>query len=100
MNLRIEETDEKYVVTLEGDMDSPAVMDTEELMEPLYKGDKEVIIDCSNLRYIASSGLRILLGILQGASNGGKSVVIRGLNDEIKNVFEMTGFINLFKLES
>ena len=100
MNLKIEETDEKIVVTLEGDLDSPAVMDTEELMEPLYKGDKEVIIDCSGLRYIASSGLRILLGIIQGASNSGKNVVIRGLNDEIKNVFEMTGFINLFKLES
>ena len=100
MNLKIEETDEKYVVTLEGDMDSPSVIDTEDLMELIYKCYKEVIIVCSGLRYIASSGLRILLGIIQGASNSGKNVVIRGLNDEIKNVFEMTGFINLFKLES
>ena len=100
MNLKIEETDEKYVVTLEGDMDTPAVKEIKDEVEVLYKGDKDVDINCSGLRYIASSGLRILLGIIQGASNSGKNVVIRGLNDEIKNVFEMTGFINLFKLES
>ena len=98
MNLKIEETDERYLVTLEGNMDSPAVLETEELIEPVYKGDKDVIIDCSHLSYIASSGLRVLLSIRQGTGANGKSVVIRGLNDEIKNVFKMTGFINLFTL--
>ncbi|MBQ6195763.1 MAG: STAS domain-containing protein [Prevotella sp.] len=98
MNLKIEETDERYLVTLEGNMDSPAVLETEELIEPVYKGDKDVVIDCSHLNYIASSGLRVLLSIRQGTGANGKSVVIRGLNDEIKNVFKMTGFINLFTL--
>ena len=98
MNLKIEETDERYLVTLEGNMDSPAVLETEELIEPVYKGDKDVFIDCSHLNYIASSGLRVLLTIRQGTGANGKSVVIRGLNDEIKNVFKMTGFINLFTL--
>lgn len=99
MNLKIEETDERYLVTLEGNMDSPAVLETEELIEPVAKGDKDVIIDCSHLNYIASSGLRVLLSIRQGTGANGKEVIVRGLSDEIKSVFESTGFINLFTLE-
>ena len=99
MNLKIEETDERYLVTLEGNMDSPAVLETEELIEPVYKGDKDVVIDCSHLSYIASSGLRVLLSVRQATGANGKEVIVRGLNDEIKSVFEATGFINLFTLE-
>lgn len=99
MNLKIEETDERYLVTLEGNMDSLAVLETEELIEPVYKGDKDVIIDCSHLNYIASSGLRVLLSIRQGTGANGKEVIVRGLSDEIKSVFEATGFSNLFTLE-
>ncbi len=98
MNLKIEETDERYEVTLEGSMDSPAVQEIEGQIEPLYMGDKDVFIDCSHLNYIASSGLRVLLTIRQGTGANGKEVIVRGLNDEIKSVFESTGFINLFTL--
>ena len=98
MNLKIEETDERYEVTLEGSMDSPAVQEIEGQIEPLYMGDMDVFIDCSHLNYIASSGLRVLLTIRQGTGANGKEVIVRGLNDEIKSVFESTGFINLFTL--
>ena len=60
---------------------------------------KDVVIDCKELEYIASSGLRILLGILKGAKTSGSKVVMRGVNDDIKNVFQLTGFIHLFDFE-
>ncbi len=59
----------------------------------------DVIIECQGLEYIASSGLRILLGILKGAKSGGSKVMLRNVNDDIKNVFKLTGFINLFEFE-
>ena len=100
MNFGIEETDEKYVVTLEGDMDTPAVKEIKDEVEVLYKGDKDVDINCSGLRYISSSGLRILLNILKAANHNGKSVTLCGVNDDVRNVFVISGFVNLFKLES
>ena len=100
MNAKIEELDDKYVVKLEGEMNTAAALDVESVLEPLYNSNgKDVIIDCTTLDYIASSGLRILLGILKGARNNGSKVVIRGMRDDIKNVFKLTGFINIFEFE-
>ena len=100
MNAKLEEIDGKYVATLEGEMDTAAATEAEEVMKPLYTSDgKDVIIDCNGLEYIASSGLRILLSILKGAKANGSRVTLRGVNDDIKNVFKLTGFISIFEFE-
>lgn len=88
------------IATLEGEMDTAAAIEAEKVLQPLYKSDgREVVIECEGLEYIASSGLRILLGILKGARAGGSRVVMRHVNDDIKNVFSLTGFIDLFQFE-
>jgi anti-anti-sigma factor len=100
MNTKIEELEGKLIATLEGEMDTAAAIEAEKVLQPLYKSDgREVVIECEGLEYIASSGLRILLGILKGARAGGSRVVMRHVNDDIKNVFSLTGFIDLFEFE-
>ncbi len=99
MNATIKELEDKFLVTLEGELDTAAAADAEKTLQPLYTTNgKDVEIDCSNLEYIASSGLRILISILKGAKSGGSRVVINGMNDDIKTVFKLTGFINLFEI--
>jgi anti-anti-sigma factor len=100
MKTKIQEIDGKFIATLEGEMDTAAAVEAEEVLKPLYQSNgKDVIIDCTNLEYIASSGLRILLGILKGAKSCGSRVVMKGMNDDIKSVFQLTGFINIFEFE-
>lgn len=100
MNTTIEELAGKYLATLNGEMDTAAALEAEEVLKPLYQSNgKDVIIDCTNLEYIASSGLRILLSILKGAKASGSKVVMRGVNDDIMNVFKLTGFISIFDFE-
>ncbi len=100
MNTKIEEIDGKYFATLEGEMDTVAAVEAEKVLKPIYDSNgKDVVIDCSGLEYIASSGLRILLSILKGAKANGSRVVMRGVNDDIKTVFQLTGFINIFEFE-
>ena len=100
MNAKLEEIDGKYVATLAGEMDTAAAVEAEEVLKPIYQSNgKDVIIDCTDLEYIASSGLRILLGILKGAKSSGSKVVMRGVNEDIKNVFKLTGFISIFEFE-
>ncbi len=100
METRLEEIDGKYVATLVGEMDTLAAQQTEKVLKPLYNSNgKDVIIECENLEYIASSGLRILLGILKGAKAQGSHVTLRHVNDDIKNVFRLTGFISIFEFE-
>ena len=100
MNTNITEIDGKYIVALEGELDTAHAMEVEQTMQPLHElSGKEIIIDCTKLDYIASSGLRILLGLLKSAKANGNKVVLKNLNDEIKDVFKMTGFIDLFDIE-
>lgn len=100
MNTRVEERDGKWVAFLEGEMDTAAALEAQEVLKPLYEsGGRDVVIDCEKLEYIASSGLRILLGILKGAKANGSKVVLRGVNDDIRDVFKLTGFISIFDFE-
>ncbi len=100
MKAIVQEFEDKFVATLEGELDTVAAREVEQTLQPLYKSDgRDIIIDCTKLDYIASSGLRILISILKGAKQGRSKVIIRNINDDIKNVFKMTGFINLFEFE-
>lgn len=100
MKTSIEELEGKFVATLEGELDTAAAMEVEKEMQPLYEcKDRDIVIECGKLEYIASSGLRILLSILKNAKAGGNKVTLRNMNDDIMNVFKMTGLINLFDIE-
>ena len=100
METKISELDGKLVATLNGQLDTAAAVQVEKELKPLYDNeDKDIVIDCENMEYIASSGLRIMLGILKKAKQHGHTVTLTGVNDDIKNVFKMTGFINLFNFE-
>ena len=100
MNTTLKEIDGKYVATLDGELDTAAALGVENVLKPLYQSDgKDVVIDCTALEYISSSGLRSLLNILKGAKAAGSKVIMRHVNDDIKDVFKLTGFINIFEFE-
>ena len=100
MKTSIEQLEDKYVVTLEGELDTSAAAEVEKKLQVLYNcNGKDVHFDCTQLDYIASSGLRILISILKGAKAGGSKVVLKNVNDDIMSVFKLTGFVNLFEFE-
>ena len=86
------------VASLVGSLDTTAAAETEKAMSPLYDVEgKNIILDCTELTYISSSGLRIFLGILQNAQEKGGHVFIKGINDKVRSIFTITGFFNLFE---
>ena len=100
MNVRIEEIDGNVVAILEGTLDTAAAAETEKAMSPLNDVEgKDIIIDCTDLAYISSAGLRIFLGILQNAQARGGHVYIKGINDNVRAVFTITGFSNIFEFK-
>ena len=100
MKTTIQEIENKIVATLVGELDTTAAIEVEEALKPLLDTHgRDIVIDCTDLEYIASSGLRILLSILKGAKSTGSKVVLRGVNDDIKNVFKLTGFISIFEFK-
>lgn len=98
MKTTIQEQDGNLVAILEGSLDTAAAAETEKAMSPLNDvEDKDIIIDCTNLAYISSAGLRIFLGILQNAQGKGRHVYIKGINDTVRGIFTITGFSNIFE---
>ena len=97
MKTTLEKRDGKMVATLIGELDTAAAIDVEKALRPLYESKGvDVVIDCEKLEYIASSGLRILMRILKKTKAGGSKVTLLNVNDEIRSIFELTGFISLF----
>lgn len=100
MTTRVEEIDGKLVATLIGELDTAAAAETEKALMPLLNSDgKDIIIDCTGLEYIASSGLRLLLGVLKKAQDIGSHVVLKNVNDVVKDVLDLTGFVSIFDFE-
>jgi len=100
MKTTIQEQDGNMIAILEGSLDTAAAADTERAMSPLNDVEgKDIIIDCTDLAYISSAGLRIFLGILQNAQEKGGHVYIKGVNDNVRAVFAITGFSNIFEFK-
>lgn len=100
MKIDVQQSENQILAILEGELDTAAAADAEVCLQPLLdsKG-KDVVIDCTKLEYIASSGLRLLLGILKTAKGVGSRVVLKNVNDVVKDVLELTGFISIFEFE-
>ncbi|MCR4860106.1 MAG: STAS domain-containing protein [Bacteroidales bacterium] len=100
MDISIINDGESIVCSFKGRLDTPASQQAAKDIQPLLdNADKELILDCSELEYISSSGLRILLGIRKETARKGGKVVIRNIREEIRQVFLMTGFYNLFEIQ-
>jgi len=101
MKTSLKEQDGNLVAILDGELDTAAAMEVEEALKPLFDADdkRDIVFDCSRLDYIASSGLRILLSLLKSAQANGRKIILKDVNDDIKNVFKLTGFISLFEFK-
>lgn len=100
METTIQEVDGKLVATLSGEFDTAAAIDAEQALKPLLESPgRDLAIDCSELEYISSSGLRIFLNILKNARSSGNKVTLLGVNEVIRDVLELTGLVKLFELE-
>ena len=101
MEATIRKDDSKCVtLILDGRLDTSVTPQTEKEVEPLYDYvGCEIVIDCTRLDYISSSGLRMLMAISQRCSANKCELYIKGLQPTVYVVFQTTGFVHLFKFK-
>ena len=101
MTFDIKEQDGAIIAAVSGRLDTPAAVKAQQEIVPLLENaDKVITLDCKDLEYISSSGLRLFLTVRKEAAAKGGKVIIENINDEIKKVFMMTGFFNLFEIRN
>jgi len=100
MTTNIDIQESKAVIELEGRLDTPSAPSVESEVAKVSAAPdiKECTVDCSNLTYISSSGLRILISLHKSFLKKQGSLSIKSLSPEIKEVFDMTGFSNIFTI--
>ena len=100
MKVNIEQKDQILVAQLAGRLDTAVSQEVSAQLQPLIdNADKTLVLDCKELEYISSSGLRIFLTIRKAAAAKGGRVIVKDISTEIRQVFMMTGFLNLFEVE-
>ena len=85
------------IITLEGRLDLNSAPELEKQLESL-ENIQNLIFDFEKLEYISSAGIRIILAV-QNIMNKQGSMIIRNINDDVKEVFEITGLIGELNIE-
>ena len=87
------------VLALSGKMDTAAADRVQKsLLESVRDAQGQVILDASNLKYISSTGLRILFLAAQERPNPADRIAICGLNERLRDIFVTTGFTDIFTM--
>lgn len=84
---------------LEGRLDSNTSRALEQKTTALFGADKtRVLFDLAALDYISSAGLRVFLQAAKAARRTGGTLVLAGMNENVREVFDISGFSQLFTL--
>ena len=98
MNIIHTKNDTSLTIALEGRLDTTTAPQLEQELKAALPGVTSLTLDFSALDYLSSAGLRVLLAT-QKVMNKQGEMVIRGVNETIMEVFEMTGFIDILTIQ-
>lgn len=87
-------------ISLKGEIDlDTAEQFRSELKKVTEQKIMDIVIDMSQLDYIDSSGLGILIGTLKRLKTQNKGIYLNSLKDNVKKVFTITGLDKIFLME-
>lgn len=85
-------------LVLEGRLDTVTAPQLESELRSSIDGIDKLFLDFTSLEYISSAGLRILLST-QKIMNKQGSMVIKNVNEDVMDIFEITGFVDILTVE-
>ena len=89
----------EYTVTVEGRLDTITAPELDAELTTALNGIEKLVFDFSELEYISSAGLRVLLSAQKVMTKQG-GMVIRNVKPEIMEIFEVTGFVDILDIEN
>ncbi|MBQ6390870.1 MAG: STAS domain-containing protein [Eggerthellaceae bacterium] len=86
-------------VKLVGRLDVKAARDAETAFSDAAQAAPNILLDMTELDYIASAGLRALKRLRGDVRNNGGTLTLKGVQDDVMEVLEMTGFAAMLTFE-
>lgn len=85
-------------IALKGRLDTTTAPNLEAELNEKIEGVTVLTLDFAELEYISSAGLRVLLQAQKTMNKQGE-MTVKNANDDIKEVFEITGFADILNIE-
>ena len=89
---------EALTLIVSGRLDTQTAPELEKELDEALADIKELTFDMTDLEYVSSAGLRVILKA-QKAMNAKGSMKLTGVNDSIMEVFDITGFLDILTIE-
>ena len=100
MKVTINQKGKAYEVVLEGRLDTTTAPKFQEDITPLMQAAQaEIVLDCAQLEYTSSQGLRLFLMLQKSVMKNGGSLVMKNMIPPVKEVFDITGFSNIINIQ-
>ena len=96
MDVTISEKQGVTVVAIIGELDSKAAPIAQEKVLAVAATQPKMVLDMSQVAFMSSAGLRMLLSLYRAISGRGGKVVLVGLSADLKDTMSMTGFLDFF----
>ena len=96
--LNYQEIDGVVYGNLSGRLDTVATQSTD-ISEFIANADKKIVFDCSELNFISSAGLRLLLALYKECRIKGGSITLKSVSPSVMRVFQVSGFVNMMAFE-
>lgn len=98
LNIATKHEEKNCEIALTGRLDTTTAPQLEEVLHKELPDTEALLLDFTELEYISSAGLRVLLSTQKRMSVQG-SMVIRGVSEEVNEIFEVTGFSDILTIE-
>ena len=99
MQISIKTTNDVTVLDIEGKLDALTSPDAQSQITRLVEeGATKILVNCDKLDYVSSAGLHVLLAAAKQLKSDDGELRICCLNDIVKEVFDISGFITIFKV--
>jgi anti-anti-sigma factor len=100
MNIVAIDKDNTITMSLSGRLDTTTAPDFEKDLMAKIDSGLDIVLDFKELMYVSSAGLRVLLMGEKSAKSKDITMKLVNVSDDIMEVFDMTGFVNILKIES
>lgn len=99
MNVLVASSADYTIVSVEGRIDTTNASEFEKpIMTVIEEGCTKLILDCSGLNYISSSGLRVFLVVQKKMSTIKGQFRLSNLQPGIREIFDISGFSSIFSV--
>ena len=99
MEITIKKTEQQTMIRIIGELDTIATTEqADELQKILDNARENMLVDCSEMEYISSAGLRFFMQLKRESEAQGGTVRLTNMNEDVADIFRMSGFNNIFEI--